>query len=131
MAWASGVPRRLDRAGHAVSRAFDVGTTAARRRTDTLERGVERAFDASLTVARRRTDALQRAVERSWHAVDRADPERILGRGFVLVQQEGRTITHAAEAEGAVTLRWANGTRTARIEPPAGASPPASTENEP
>lgn len=123
--------RRLDRAGHAVVRAFDAGTTAARRRTDALERGVERAFETSLTVARRRTDALQRAVERTWHAVDRADPERILGRGFVLVQQDGHTITHAAAAEGAVTLRWGDGTRTATIEPPAGASPPASIENEP
>lgn len=123
--------RRLDRAGNAVSRAFEASTTAALRRTDTFERGVERAFETTLNVARRRTDALQRAVERTWHAVDRADPERILGRGFVLVQQEGHTITHAGAAEGEVSLRWADGIRTARIEPqPAGLSQ-ARTENEP
>ena len=122
--------RRLDRAAHAVSRVFDASTTAARRRTDTLERGVERTFEASMAVARRRTDALQRAVERTWHAVDRADPGRILGRGFVLVQQDGHTVTHAAAAEGDVTLRWADGTRTARINPTHAAPPPANTENE-
>ena len=123
--------RRLDRAAHAVSRVFDVSTSTARRRTDALERGVERAFDAVVATARSRTEALQRAVERTWHAVDRADPERILGRGFVLVQQDGHTVTHAAAAEGDVTLRWADGTRTASIQPEAGPSSPAETENEP
>ena len=113
--------RRIDWAGHAVSRAFESTTVPAARRHDELTRGIERAFDATLAAATRRTNALQRGVERTWHVVDRADPERILGRGFVLVQQNGHTLTHALAASGDVLLRWADGTRAAHIHPVIGA----------
>jgi len=57
-------------------------------------------------------------VQRMAGGVDAlADPERILERGFVLVQQDGRTLTHASMADGTVTLRWRDGTRTARPDP--------------
>lgn len=120
---AAGSHRRIDRIAPLVARSFETSTGHAGRRTTALERGVEKSFDAALAAARRRTESLHRGVERAWHAVDRADPDRILGRGFVLVQQDGHTITHASQAAGEVTLRWADGMRTARIEPPAGGAP--------
>lgn len=124
--------RRLERAEYAVVHAFEASVARARRSSEGLARGMERAFERAFAAARRRVEILQRAVDHTWHVVDRADPARILGRGFVLVEQDGRTLTHAQHAHGEVTLRWADGTRTAQITPAAGIAPPAATrENEP
>lgn len=95
-----------------------LGTTAGRR-IDRAVVAIERSFEGLGAVARRRVEQLELGVERTWHQVALADPERILERGFVLVQQDGRTVTHASMADGLVTLRWRDGTRTARIEPDA------------
>jgi exodeoxyribonuclease VII large subunit len=112
-----------DRAGHGVARSYETSAALARRRTDILERQVAGAFETALSAARRRVDAIHRGVDRTWHAVDRADPEHIMGRGFVLVQQHGRTLTHSSQALGEVVLRWADGTRIAHIDSESG--PPA------
>jgi len=94
-------------------------TGVAGRRIDRAAVAVERAYEGVGTLARRRIEHLERGVERTWHQVALADPDRILNRGFVLVQQDGRTVTHASKADGTVTLRWRDGERIARIEPSA------------
>ena len=107
--------RIFDRTVHMVTRLFEAGIGVARHRVELCRREVGTNFGGVLSIAQRRIDNVQRSLDLTWHHVDRADPARILSRGFVLVQQDGHTIIHSDDARGEVTLRWADGLRTAHV----------------
>ena len=141
--------QRLDLAGSRIDREAARRPEEARRALDAVTRSLRpdglhrrlgegaRAMEAmSARLERSATDRLARAGERLAgldRLLEASSFTRTLDRGFVLVtDQEGRTITRAADAQegAAVSLRFADGTKQATLgqlkESPEGGKPPQS-----
>ncbi|NBC18083.1 MAG: exodeoxyribonuclease VII large subunit [Bacteroidetes bacterium] len=97
------------------SRAFHRPVDRVRelgQRLDDVTARLHRAGAQRLERERHRLESLR-------HRLDLLDPMRPLERGYVRVEREGQPVRQAADldADDLVALRFADGERTARIEP--------------
>lgn len=99
---------------------------AAGQRRLSERRALERRF--AIVLSRKAASASIEADQRAWLrqagiALRAHDPDRVLERGFALVEaSDGRPLTRAAEARlaGTVGLRFADGRVSARVQSPEG-----------